>query len=98
MKTQFKTILLSGCLALATTVAFAQTPGASTPMRTGAGGPNSINNDSNDTSMNKGATNKGTLQNPGAATSGSGVKSPSAQSKEKAESPASLDAGVKQEK
>jgi hypothetical protein len=98
MKHQIKTLLLSGCLALATTVAFAQTPGASTPMRTGAGGPNSINNDSNDTSMNKGMNNKGSRMNAGENTTGSGMKSPAAQSNEKAVSPASTDAGIKQEK
>lgn len=96
--TSIKTILISSAFALATTVAFAQSQPAQTPMRTGAGGPNAINTDgpAGNTAATKGSQMKQTTGS--GAQSGSMKNSPAKESADKAMSPASTNAGIKQEK
>jgi hypothetical protein len=93
-----KTILLSSAVILVTTAAFAQTQPAQTPMRTGAGGPNSINTDgpAGNTKATSGTHMKQTTGS--GAQSGSMQKSPAKESADKAKSPASTNAGINQEK
>jgi hypothetical protein len=98
MKTPIKILLLSSSFILATTIAYAQTQGASTPLTTGTGGANGLHTDQVDTGANASGTAHMKQTTGSGAQSESSRNSPAKESSEKNKSPASLDAGIKQEK
>ena len=89
MKT--RTLLLAtAALTMATGIAFAQDPSTL---------PNQHDSIGNSASQHPGAGMNSNMQAPAKReTTGSAVKSPAAQSQEKAKSPASTNAGIEQEK